>query len=106
MLRRGEERARAMRLPGRNEPQTLSGFISDHMEEIVAQWEEFAHTLLPAAATMTSLALRDHAGPILHAIAKDLGRARGPAAPLHTPGEETAATMHGALRHLSGFSLT
>jgi signal transduction histidine kinase len=100
------ELERLMRLPGRSEPQHLSGFISEHMEEIVAQWEEFAHTLLPAAATMTSLALRDHAGPILHAIAKDLGRARSAMAPLHTPGEETAATVHGALRHLSGFSLT
>jgi hypothetical protein len=30
------------------------------MEEIVAEWQAFSRTLLPAAATMRSLALRDH----------------------------------------------
>src|SRR5258707_2213280 len=39
---------------------------------LFAQWEAFAGTLLPAAANMKSLALRDHAQQILEAVAKDL----------------------------------
>src|SRR6185503_5178716 len=66
------ELARLLRLPGRAEGLQLSTFIQENMEEIVAEWEAFARTLLPAAATMTSLALRDHARPILQAIANEI----------------------------------
>ncbi|HUQ75095.1 MAG TPA: HAMP domain-containing sensor histidine kinase [Burkholderiales bacterium] len=72
------------------------------MDPIVAQWEAFAGTLLPAAATMTPVALRDHARPILQAIAKDI---EFPQAAADSSGEATAATTHGALRHTSGFNL-
>jgi signal transduction histidine kinase len=92
---------RLLHLPGRSEALQLSGFIEQHMDEIVAEWEAFAHTLLPAAATMTSLALRDHAKPILQAIAKEIQSDRAGASPL----DKSAATTHGALRHLSGFNL-
>jgi signal transduction histidine kinase len=92
---------RLLRLPGRSEALPLSGFITQHMDEIVAEWEAFARTLLPAAATMTSLALRDHARPILQAIAKEIQSDQ-----VHDKsGEGTAASTHGALRHLSGFNL-
>ncbi|HEV3007582.1 MAG TPA: hybrid sensor histidine kinase/response regulator, partial [Burkholderiales bacterium] len=92
---------RLLRLPGRSEALPLSGFINQHMDEIVAEWEAFAHTLLPAAATMTSLALRDHARPILQAIAREIQ-----ADQVHDKSSAgTAATTHGALRHLSGFNL-
>ena len=47
---------RLLRLPGRAEALPLSAFIQENMEEILAEWEAFARTLLPAAATMTSLA--------------------------------------------------
>jgi hypothetical protein len=50
----------------------LADFILRDMEDILAQWEAFAGTLLPAAANMRSLALRDHAQQILEAVAKDL----------------------------------
>lgn len=50
----------------------LADFILRDMEAILAQWEAFAATLLPAATSMTSLALRDHAQQILEAVAKDL----------------------------------
>ena len=54
---------------------------------------------------MSSFALRDHAKPILEAIAQEIQRdpalAQAPDALL----EMTAATAHGALRHLSGFNL-
>jgi signal transduction histidine kinase len=96
---------RLLHLPGRSEALQLSGFISRHMDEIVAEWEAFARTLLPAAATMTSLALRDHARPILHAIARDIQAEEAGVRLLDPPGEGTAATTHGVLRHLSGFNL-
>ena len=96
---------RLLHLPGRAEALPLSAFIHQHMDEIVAEWDAFARTLLPAAATMSSFALRDHAKPILEAIAQEIQRdpavAQAPAALL----EMTAATAHGALRHLSGFNL-
>ena len=96
---------RLLHLPGRAEALPLSAFIHQHMDEIVAEWDAFARTLLPAAATMSSFALRNHAKPILEAIAQEIQRdpavAQAPAALL----EMTAATAHGALRHLSGFNL-
>lgn len=50
----------------------LADFILRDVGHIVAEWEAFAATLLPAARTMDSLALRDHAQQILQAVAKDL----------------------------------
>jgi hypothetical protein len=50
----------------------LSEFILCDMEAIVAQWEAFAATQLPAATNMNSLALQDHAEEILSAVAIDL----------------------------------
>jgi signal transduction histidine kinase len=92
---------------------TLSGFITDHLDEIVGEWETFARTLSPASATMDSLALRDHARQILEAIARDIttsqsleqqelkSKGLGPV----FKGPETAAAAHGALRHTVGFDL-
>lgn len=91
---------------------TLSHFITENMEAIVTEWQAFATTMEPAASTMSALALRDHAKPILLAIAKDLessqtARAQSDKskglAPLSA--RETAAATHGALRHVSGFDL-
>jgi signal transduction histidine kinase len=89
----------------------LSQFIRDNTSEILAEWESFARTLVPPAETMSSEALRDHAEPILLAIAADMDtaqseaervvRSKGWARPLNM--KETAATAHGALRQLSGF---
>jgi signal transduction histidine kinase len=91
----------------------LSEFIVGNMEEILVEWEAFARTTLPAAETMDSLALRDHAKLILLAVAKDIDtpqtakeqsdKSKGMAPPL--AGKETAAATHGALRQLSGFDL-
>jgi signal transduction histidine kinase len=91
----------------------LSKFIVGNMEEILVEWEAFARTTLPAAETMDSLALRDHAKLILLAVAKDIDtpqtakeqsdKSKGMAPPL--AGKETAAATHGALRQLSGFDL-
>jgi hypothetical protein len=54
----------------------LADFILRDMEIILGQWETFAATLLPAAANMKSLALRDHAQQILEAVAADLSAAQ------------------------------
>jgi signal transduction histidine kinase len=97
---------RLLRLPGRAEAPQLSAFIDQNMEEIVAEWEAFARTLLPAAATMSSLALRDHAKEILTAIAREIESARAAAPPYaQEAAAQTAAAAHGALRHVSGFNL-
>src|SRR5512140_3593572 len=92
---------------------TLSRFITENMEAIVKEWQTFATTMEPAASTMSALSLRDHAKPILLAIAKDLestqtavaqsDKSKGLASPRSA--RETAAATHGALRHLSGFDL-
>jgi signal transduction histidine kinase len=91
----------------------LSKFIIENMEAILTEWESFAKTILPAAETMDSLALRDHAKQILEAVAKDIetfqtaqeqsDKSKDLAPVL--AGKETAATTHGALRHLAGFDL-
>lgn len=92
----------------------LADFILRNTEAILAEWESFAATLLPAAQDMTSLALRDHAPQILQAIAKDLttsqtreaqseksrGRARKVAG-----APETAAQSHAVLRARGGFDI-
>src|ERR1051325_10579826 len=97
---------RLLRLPGRAEAPQLSTFIERNLEEIVAEWEAFARTLLPAAATMSSLALRDHAKEILTSIATEIDSVRAGAPPhAQEAAAQTAAAAHGALRHLSGFNL-
>lgn len=83
------------------------------MEAILNEWESFAETILPAARSMDSVALRDHAKQILEAIARDIETSQtaqeqsdkskdlSPAADV----DDTAATIHGELRHLAGFDL-
>ncbi|WP_063550836.1 sensor histidine kinase [Burkholderia territorii] len=92
----------------------LADFIVRNMEPILVQWEAFAATLLPAAKSMDSRGLRDHARQILEAVAKDLrtpqtreeqhekslGRAREPA-----NANETAAQTHAVLRARRGFNI-
>jgi signal transduction histidine kinase len=91
----------------------MGAFILEHMEEILVEWESFARSISPAGATMDSLALRNHAQPMLEAIAKDLetsqsdvqqalkSKGLGPT----SEGVVTAAAAHGVLRHAVGFDL-
>jgi signal transduction histidine kinase len=91
----------------------LSKFITENMEAILVEWESFAKTIHPAAATMDSLTLRDHAKLILEATTKDIetdqtnreqsDKSKGLMHDL--AGKETAATTHGALRQIAGFDL-
>ncbi len=91
----------------------LSHFINDHIEEILVEWESFARTLQPAAKGMSILALDDHARQILMTIALDIETAENPKqqyekskgmAPVRI-GAESAASSHGTLRQVSGFTL-
>jgi len=50
----------------------LADFIRANTERILAEWEAFARTCLPAADAMTTRALRDHAEELLKAIADDM----------------------------------
>lgn len=92
----------------------LSDFIETNLEPILAEWEAFARTRVPAGEAMDVAGLRDHAANILEAVAADLRRpqterereekARGEGeAPAGAA--DTAAQTHGALRAEAGFTL-
>lgn len=92
----------------------LADFILRDMESILVQWEAFAATRLPAAASMVSLELRDHAQQILEAIAADLSASQSREeqvaksmglAPAPFPARETAAQIHAVLRAKSGYDI-
>jgi signal transduction histidine kinase len=92
----------------------LTTFIINNMETILAEWEAFASTLFPAAADMSTSALRDHAQQILEAVARDLTtsqtreaqseKSRGRALKIEGA-PETAAQTHAVLRARSGFDI-
>lgn len=92
----------------------LSRFINEHVDDILVEWECFARTLGPAADTMSVPALRDHAKEILRAIALDIESWQNSEQQLQksqgmepdAPGKESAASIHGALRQASDFSLS
>ena len=92
----------------------LADFILRDMESIVAKWEAFAATRLPAAASMGSLELRDHAQQILEAVAADLSAPQSAdeqaaksmgLAPVPFPASETAAQTHAIMRARSGYDI-
>jgi signal transduction histidine kinase len=92
----------------------LADFIASDMESILVDWEAFARTLLPAAAGMDSLALRDHADEILQAVAEDMRVAQSSEqqrqkslglAPVPLNASETAAQTHAVMRARGGFDI-
>lgn len=91
----------------------LARFITRNLDRILVEWEAFARTLTPSSETMDSMALRDHAREILQAIAKDIILPQSPSESRDkSEGTEdadasidTAAAVHGTLRHTSGFDL-
>jgi len=92
----------------------LGDFILANRDAILAEWQAFANTCLPASGSMGITALSDHAAEMLTVIAEDLktpqdafeqaekskGRALSP-----NPNELTAAEKHGTGRAESGFTL-
>ncbi|MBC7683749.1 MAG: HAMP domain-containing histidine kinase [Bdellovibrionales bacterium] len=91
----------------------LDLFIESNMEAILVEWEAFAKSLSPITGKMTKLALRDHARQILLTIALDIETAQNPAQQMakakgmapDTEAGQSAASVHGALRQASDFSL-
>lgn len=91
----------------------ISRFITANMEKILAEWEAFAKTQLPAATGMSDLALRDHAKQMLETIALDIETEqsskqqyqKSKGLDLANTDDATAAATHGTLRENSGFSL-
>ena len=92
----------------------LADFIMREIDSILANWEAFAATRLPAARRMSELELRDHAKQILEAVAADLSTAQTREeqaaksmglAPVPFPARETAAQTHAVLRAKSGFDI-
>jgi signal transduction histidine kinase len=91
----------------------VASFIIEHMDEIIAEWESFARTVSPASATMDNVALRDHVKQMLQAIAIDVeteqsgaeqeAKSKGDAP--RSDSIDTAAEIHGQMRHGSGFDL-
>jgi len=91
----------------------MTSFINEHMDEIIAEWESFARTVSPASATMDNVALRDHVKQMLQAIALDVeteqsgaeqeAKSKGDAPRADTI--DSAAEIHGQMRHGSGFDL-
>lgn len=99
------------------EPMRLAEFILANIEPILAEWEAFARSLLPGA-TMTIVALRDDAGSILKATARDMqnrqtleqqeskSKGDGGAATVASDRLDNASELHGAERVGSGFHIT
>ncbi|MDB5967116.1 MAG: putative two-component sensor histidine kinase [Polaromonas sp.] len=89
----------------------LSSFVKANLEKILLEWDVYARTLFLVAPS--HLILRDHAKGILEELAQDMETAQ-------TDSEQTekskgqapedidrssAASVHGELRHSSGFTL-
>ncbi len=92
----------------------LADFILRNIEPILEQWEAFAASLLPAARSMDSHALRDDAQQILEAVAKDLSTPQTREeqlekslgrAPKLIDAPATAAQTHALLRARRGFNI-
>lgn len=92
----------------------LSDFIREHMDDLLAEWEAFAATRVPAATSMTASELRNHARAILEAIATDLSQPQSERerkakshglAPVAPDACRTAAEVHAVLCGRSGFDI-
>lgn len=93
---------------------SLSAFIRSSMTEILAEWTAFAKKAAPAEGEMTDLALTDHAEAILCQIADDIEKyqskqeqyEKSQGDEVNLSQRESAAAIHGRLRHASNFSLS
>ena len=90
----------------------LADFIRANTAAIISEWESFAKTFVPAAGSMTPLALRNHIQQILVFISDDMDTAQTPSEQiLKSHGEKpkmlypSAAETHASLRHAGGFNM-
>ena len=98
------------KVPPSHEPM-LSAFIRSHLEEILAEWDQFAKVVL-WPRQMDAAGLRDHAGGMMLAIADDLEQEQTPQeqddkAKGRAPARqsESEAELHGAARFASGLTV-
>ena len=91
---------------------SLAKFIRGNTAPIIAEWENFAQTLIPQSANPTPLNLRDHIKEILAFIASDIETAQSKEQQVEkSHGEKpegptpTAAEVHASLRHAGGVNL-
>jgi signal transduction histidine kinase len=89
----------------------LSKFISQNMQNILAEWDIFAKTLEPEGL-LSQRRIRDHAEQILRAIAVDIDTQQSSDEQLDksrgmSPDKlaRSGASVHGTARHNDGFSL-
>jgi signal transduction histidine kinase len=90
----------------------LSAFIRRHADKIINEWERYASTCLPAAGSMNSKDLRNHAAELLNFIAADMETAQSDVeqtakAEGHQPRptSDTEAEKHAILRVADGFTI-
>ncbi len=90
----------------------LSAFIRENSEEIIAEWENFARSLVPPADGMSPLSLRNHISYILTFIANDIDTVQTDTEQTNkSHGKKPKAAMnsvaeiHAALRQAGGFNL-
>lgn len=90
----------------------LGDFILENLDEILASWENFASTIVPAVLTLDPNTLHEHARHMLEAIALDLSHLQSEKEQFKKSiGEgpshkfDTAAETHAAARLMAGFSV-
>ena len=91
----------------------LSLFITDHLEQILEEWELFASSLAIPGAAISKAELRDHAKQMLETIVRDMDvienaaqrKKKSTTGVSEIAGKETAAATHGSLRQQIGFTL-
>lgn len=91
----------------------LSRFILGHLDEILTEWEDFARSLSKPGVIVPATELQDHARQMLKAIALDMDtiesaqqkKDKSVAEVSKISGGESAASIHGSLRQLSGFTM-
>ena len=91
---------------------TISQFIRNEIELILAEWDRFARCNAPVESQLTDLVLRDHAKQMLLTIAADIESpqtAEQQTRKSQGLGKESAtrsaASIHGSQRHHHEFSL-
>jgi signal transduction histidine kinase len=90
----------------------LAAFIRANPKPIIAEWENFARSLVPAAEGMSPLSLRNHINYILDFIADDIDSSQTETEQItKSRGEKpkgavnSVAEIHAALRQAGGFNM-
>jgi signal transduction histidine kinase len=91
----------------------LSRFIVANLDAILGEWESFARSLAPPGSVIGPEDLQDHARQMLQAIAVDMDvtetdkqkKDKSLGEFLAVPSGESAASTHGSLRQLGGFTM-